>query len=184
MHSISTYLLLGNLSNIGFQIYYIYVLCCRESHPAISTIICHPHKKCPISILVTTGNSLVFSFLYEYTLGVHGHLCWFVFLYANISAMFFTKHSTCTHNIVAANIFLNMLILMYYWSIQYGSYFYIFPISSTFVVLSIGHKVIRDIHKTEVPLIMQEEAIFIILFLVCYSNVHFLRINSEKITYK
>lgn len=184
MYSISTYLLIGNLSNIGFQIYYIGRICSRESHPAISTIICHPYKTCPIPILVTTGNSLLFSFLYEYTLGIHGHLYWFVFLYANICAMLlFTKHGTYTHNIIAGNIFLNMLVLMYYWSIQYSSYFYVFPISNTFILFSVCHKVIRDCNKVEVPLIMKEEAIFIVLFLICYSNVHILRVHSEKITY-
>jgi hypothetical protein len=183
MQNISTLLLFGNLSNIGFQIYYISMLCNRESHPAISTIICHPRRKCPTTILVTTGNSLLFSFLYEYTLVDNGYLHGFIFLYANIGAMFLTKHSTYLHNIIAGNIFLNMTILMYFWSIEYGSHFYIFPISSFVIGLSISHKVIRAINKTEVPNILQEETIYILLFLLNYTNIHYLRVSPEKIKY-
>jgi len=183
MRIFSTCLLLSNLSNIGFQIYYISNICTKESHPAISTIICNPNRECPVPILLSTANSFVFSLLYEYTLDKHGSIFWFMYIYVNIYILFFTKHNTFTHNIVASNIFLSMLILMYYWSVLYGTYFYIFPIFSTGVIFSICHRVVKDIHKLEVPNIIREEAMFILLFLSFYSNIHHIRTSPEKITY-
>lgn len=171
----SSIFLVAMMVNFVIPVHYITNECIQYYNPAISTVVCHKEKKCPLFIFYGLGNCAIYSILYEYSLDDNGHMYLMTYIYMNVGGMLCTTYGTYIHNILAGNIFLNIIFIMYYWCLSLHPIFYIYPILATCTALKISYDVIYMIHVPEVPHILKEEAFVILLFVMFYINNHFYR---------
>lgn len=175
--------LVAMMINLAIPAHYITNECIRDYNPAISTVVCHKEKKCPVFIFFSLGNCAIFSLLYEYSLYDNGNIYWMSYIYVNVGGMLCTTYGTYIHNIIAGNIFLNMICIMYYWCLSLNSICYIYPILASGIVVKIAYNVVQMIHVPEVPDILKEESFVIFLFVMFYVNNHFHRSTCDMLNF-
>lgn len=172
--------LVAMLINLVIPVHYVTNECIRDYNPAISTVVCHNEKKCPLIFFFSLGNCAVFSILYENSLHENGNIFWMSYIYMNVGGILCTSYGTYIHNIIAGNIFFNMICIMYHWCLSLHQIYYVYPLLACITTAKIVYNVVLMIHVAEVPEILKEEAFVIFLFVMFYTNNHFHRSTCDN----